>query len=166
MGILDFLEVLAFKKLSVPQQPTGRAGTELQCSLEMENTLGMVAGLHVQQHIQDAKHRVTVLPSTNAPPTQNTSSPWDSQVHFRTPENEGVPKCSPWDSAERLDPAPSTDHRICGSPVRLWFVKFFWETGAQHGVVDQGHTTHYRESQDQTHTQGLWTWRSMEAEYF
>lgn len=66
MGILDFLEVLAFKKLSVPQQPTGRAGTELQCSLEMENTLGMVAGLHVQQHIQDTKHRVTVLPSTNA----------------------------------------------------------------------------------------------------
>lgn len=70
MGILDFLEVLAFKKLSVPQQPTGRAGTELQCSLEMENTLGMVAGLHVQQHIQDTKHRVTVLPSTNAPLTK------------------------------------------------------------------------------------------------
>lgn len=45
MGILAFLEVLAFERLSAPQQPTGRAGTELCCSPEREDTLEMVTGL-------------------------------------------------------------------------------------------------------------------------
>lgn len=74
---------------------------------------------HVQQHFQYTKHRVTIQPSANASLTQNTSSPWEFQAHFRTPENEMFPKCSPWDSSERLHPVPSTDHCIWGNPARL-----------------------------------------------